>query len=414
MYEALAISDLRNMDTSTYLLAFLLEGGREGLWLTKDAADYAAELVADVTGGMVLRSIFDEDKVLVRHWNGAIDPAWWGVSPSKTASQNSALLNECLATAAVSRERHVMARAGQFDISDMITVPRCVSFEAQGSGMGGSTANPGPTVFHCATEGVVIEQMDYSLTSGFDLRPAPGYTPSVAILTNGRGVTIGGHWYIGAFETCVNVGDRSGNLQQPKILGGHIVGCVNGVIIKQYGTTSAWATSQPYAVGSKAHDTTATYIDYECSVPHTSPGSGSFAAARAANPAQWKEAFFAYGDADINSGYLGPIDIHNASGIGIGFYNANGWTLHNPKVQDGGVGGYGMVFDHQARGNKGMVYLEKNGTDIHVGTRCHTNEIDICTLVPYPSVSYAPGAKASNTIRTRHVDGSGVYSWRVV
>lgn len=414
MYEALTTADLKSMDTSAHLLSFLLENDREGHWLTKDAADYAAELSADLTGGIVLRSIFDEDKALVRHWNGAIDPAWWGFSPSKTASQNSALLNECLATASVSRERHVMTRAGQFEVSDMITVPRCVSFEGQGTGMGGSMANPGPTVLHCATEGVVIEQMDYSLTHGFDLRPAAGYSPSVAVLTNGRGVTIGGHWYIGGFETCINVGDRPGNLQQAKILGGNIFGCVNGVIIRQYGGTPNWTTSKPYALKEKAHDTSSPYLDYECSVAHTSPGSGSFAASRAALPANWKEAYFAYGNADTNSGYLGPIDIHNASGVGIGFYNTNGWTLDNPKVQDGLPGGYGMVLEHQARGSKGMVYLEKNSTDLYVGTRCHTNEIDICTLVPYPTISYGGGAKVNNTIRSRYVDGSGNYSWRVV
>ena len=51
-------------------------------------------------------------------------------------------------------------------------------------------------------------------------------------------------------------------------------------------TPTAWAVSHAYAIGDSALDTTDN-TRWKCLVAHTSPGTGTFAAARAATPTQW-------------------------------------------------------------------------------------------------------------------------------
>ena len=53
-------------------------------------------------------------------------------------------------------------------------------------------------------------------------------------------------------------------------------------------TPTAWAISTAYAIGDRALDT-ADNTRWKCLVAHTSPGTGTFAAARLAAPTQWKQ-----------------------------------------------------------------------------------------------------------------------------
>lgn len=397
-------ASLANMAVGSELSGFLVEQGKEGTWVVRDTASYSSQLAVDVSGGMHLQSIVDLDKTLVRHFEGAINPSWFGWSESNTGSQNAAAITECLSVASLCRERTIRMDAGEFDFSGGVHIPKHIRLEGQGGY--GEFHHPGPTRISLNSESFGFMPMQYSYIGGLDFVAGSGYTPSAAIISEGRGVTIGENGYRGAFECCVDVGSQDLNLNATRILGGYASGVVDGVRIKQYKNGTLWANSTSYAVGSIRRCNT-TWVDYRCLVAHTSPASGSFASDRASNGSRWTEATHAYGASDVHSGYLGPFDIIGATGIAFGFYNASGWVLENPKAQN--CPGYGFIFEHQSRGNKGVVYAESNGVDVYAGARTHTNEIDVCTLVYYPVIQHS-GAKENNRIRS-YKNVGGVHQW---
>lgn len=406
-------ASLANMDVSVEDAAFLTESGKEGAWLVRDTADVAGKLAADASGGMYLQSIMDLDKTLARHFEGAINPSWFGWKESNTGSQNKAAITECLSVASLCRERTIRVGAGDFDFDGGVVVPKHLKLEAQGGY--GEVHHPGPTRISLNTESFGFKPMQYSYIGGFDFSAGPGYTPSVAILPAGRGVTVGWNGYRGPIECCVDVGGAvrddgtQFNHNATRILGGYAKGVVDGVRVQQNKSGVYWTNNTAFASGS-IHRCTTDWMDFRCLVAHTSPPSGSFAAHRAAYPSYWVEAYHAYGASDIHTGEIGPFDIIEATGIAFGFYNASGWALNNPKAQN--CSGYGFLFEHQSRGNKGMVYAESNGVDIYCGTRCHTNEIDASTLIYDPVIQYAPGSKDNNRIR-RYRNIGGISQWVV-
>jgi len=76
------------------------------------------------------------------------------------------------------------------------------------------------------------------------------------------------------------------------------------------GSIVSWANDTPYAIGAIAKDTDNSI--WRCLVAHTSPASGTFAAARAANPTHWSNA-----PADGASWITGPVGSPVIAGEGL-------------------------------------------------------------------------------------------------
>jgi hypothetical protein len=127
--------------------------------------------------------------------------------------------------------------------------------------------------------GAVNRMFCATSTRIFDISFAdtPVLQTGVGTLTNGyfstaQFATAGGDWLIA-------VNDAGDHVRR-----------FNGTTWAYLSTTApaAWAISTAYAVGARALDTTDnTY--WKCLVAHTSPGSGTFAAARTAAPSQWTQ-----------------------------------------------------------------------------------------------------------------------------
>jgi hypothetical protein len=103
-----------------------------------------------------------------------------------------------------------------------------------------------------------------------------------------------------SIPAAVKTGQTSGNYvaSQMSNAGGEWMIVVNDAgdpLLRYNGTTWAtlahttpavWAVSTAYAVGARARDATDN-SDWKCAIAHTSPGTGTFAAARTASPGQW-------------------------------------------------------------------------------------------------------------------------------
>jgi hypothetical protein len=79
-------------------------------------------------------------------------------------------------------------------------------------------------------------------------------------------------------------------------------------------TPTAWAISHAYAVGDRALDTTDN-TRWKCLVAHTSPGTGTFAAARLAAPAQWKQDAASDNASFITGPVTAPPAVVNGQGL---------------------------------------------------------------------------------------------------
>jgi hypothetical protein len=75
-----------------------------------------------------------------------------------------------------------------------------------------------------------------------------------------------------------------------------------------------WAISTAYAIGARARDTTDN-TRWKCAVAHTSPGTGTFAAARTATPGQWTLDTASDGVSFITGPATAPAAIQNGQGL---------------------------------------------------------------------------------------------------
>lgn len=411
MFEAATIADLPSVIGST---AFLVEDGKEGAWIVKDKTPHHTELLAvDLHNGIICQHN-DPEKVVVRQFNGAISASWWGFKEGVNGVTAASLLQEALNVAKVHTTKTVEISSGEFNLGSNVTIPVNVKLLGQGTS-GGEEIHKGATVINLTSTSSGFQPLDYSFIGGLTFIAATGIQPSIAINVGGRGVNVGVNGYFGPIQICIEVGsfvDR--NLQMPIIDGGFGSGFKDGVRIRQYRQIPAYNV-YPYASNSTmqaGRDYVSDKEAWRCTSTHTSP-SGSFESCRSSNPGKWQPSYHLFGGADENSGYLGPCDFRDYSGVAFGFYNAAGWTIDNPKAQKGRPGSIAAVFDKQSRGNKGMMYIEGDNTAVYVGEFCHTNEIDLCTLVEGLSVQYGPGAKANNTMRQLVTESDGRKSWRV-
>ena len=79
-------------------------------------------------------------------------------------------------------------------------------------------------------------------------------------------------------------------------------------------TPTAWAVSHAYAIGDRALDTTDN-TRWKCLVAHTSPGTGTFAAARTAAPTQWTLERASDNVSFITGPVTAPTPIQNGHGL---------------------------------------------------------------------------------------------------
>ena len=79
-------------------------------------------------------------------------------------------------------------------------------------------------------------------------------------------------------------------------------------------TPTDWAISTAYAIGARARDTTDN-TRWKCAVAHTSPGTGTFAAARTATPGQWTLDTASDGVSFITGPATAPAAIQNGQGL---------------------------------------------------------------------------------------------------
>jgi hypothetical protein len=83
-----------------------------------------------------------------------------------------------------------------------------------------------------------------------------------------------------------------------------------------------WTISTPYAVGDRALDT-ADNTRWKCLVAHTSPGTGTFAAARLATPGQWAIEHASDNGSFITGPVTAPADVQNGQGLTHVWKHAN-------------------------------------------------------------------------------------------